>query len=123
MFAILPSRHLLQQSQSAVSPVSRLVIECVHPRAILILTGIPYLYSRQYPSFWGYAPARVYSHLVEETKKGTKTAMKVTHATGKQMSKETQDDVKIVAQAAEETEKETTDAVNHVLHIPTRSIS
>lgn len=72
--------------------------------------------------FWSWVP--LYSHLVEaETKKGTKTAMKVTEATGKQMSKETQDDVKMVAQAAQETEEETTDAVNHVVHIPTNSTS
>lgn len=44
--------------------------------------------------------------------------MKVTEATGQQMAKETGDNTK-VTQVAEDFEKETTDAVKHVVQIPT----
>jgi hypothetical protein len=47
--------------------------------------------------------------------------MKVTQATGQQMAKETGDDTKVMTQVAEDFEKETTDAVKHVVQIPTTS--
>lgn len=83
---------------------------------------------RQYPSYWGYAPARVYRHAMEETNKDTKKDIQVTGTTEndteqevKHVTKVTREGAKKEGEVTEETENNSVDAVKHAVQIPSGS--
>lgn len=71
---------------------------------------------RQYPSFWGYVPARTYNYWVAATKHDTKTTEKVT-TEAQQVSKATSDEARNLVEITKETIDDATSAVNHAVDI------